>query len=69
MFNVLDATATFNNKIYVLWYIKNYYCSILLKGFGKFSGHDHTILINEYKRNYDVICQNMLHKNLNKSPW
>ena len=27
----------------------------LLQDIGQFSGHDHTILINEYQRNYDVI--------------
>ena len=27
----------------------------LLSDLGQFSGHDHTILINEYQRNYDVI--------------
>ena len=26
-----------------------------LQAFGQFSGHDHTILVNEYQRNYDVI--------------
>ena len=44
---------------------KNYYCFILLKPFGKFSGNDQTSLINEYQRNFDVVFQNMLYKNLN----
>ena len=35
--------------------IKNYYYFILFLAFGQFSGHDHTILITEYQRNYDVI--------------
>ena len=33
--------------------IKNYYCFILLDTFVKFSGYDHTILINEYLKNFD----------------
>ena len=28
---------------------------MLLQAFCQFSGHDNTILINEYQRNYDVI--------------
>ena len=28
---------------------------MLLLAFSQFSGHDHTILMNEYQRNYDVI--------------
>ena len=35
--------------------IKDYYYFILFLAFGQFSGHDHTILITEYQRNYDVI--------------
>ena len=39
----------------ILTNIKNYYWFILLLALGQFSGHDHTILINEYQRNSDVI--------------
>ena len=38
---------------------------MLLKAFRQSFGHDQTILIQEYQRNYDVVCENMLHKNLN----
>ena len=48
--------------------IKNYYWFILLLAFGQFSGHDHTVLINEYQRNYDVIMSKYVRK-LNKSHW
>ena len=34
---------------------KNYYCFIPLEALDQFSGHDHTILINEYLRNFNVI--------------
>ena len=34
--------------------IKNYYCFKFLSGFGQFSGHDHTVLVNEYQRKCDV---------------
>ena len=36
-------------------FFMNYYCIILLQAFGQFSGHDHTIFINECERNYDFI--------------
>ena len=48
--------------------IKNYYWFILLLAFGEFSDHDHTVLINEYQRNYDVITSKYVRK-LNKSHW
>ena len=39
----------------ILSNFKIFYCFILLLANGQFSGHDHTILINEYQRNYDAI--------------
>ena len=39
----------------ILSNLKIFYCFILLLANGQFSGHDHTILINEYQRNYDVL--------------
>ena len=39
----------------ILSNIKDYYYFILFLAFGQFSDHDHTILINEYQWNYDVI--------------
>ena len=41
----------------------------LLQAFGQFSGHDHTILINEHQRNYDVILSKYVTRKLNKSHW
>ena len=34
--------------------IKNYFCFILLQVFSQFSGHDHTILLNECLQSVDV---------------
>ena len=33
---------------------------MLLLAFGQFSGHDHTILINEYQQNFDEIMMNFV---------
>ena len=52
---VFSQTAIISILCFLYQISKNYYCFILLLAFGQFSGHDHTILINEYQRNYDAI--------------